>query len=319
MLFLIMGLLWGVPYMMISIAVSELSPATLVWARTGIGALVLLPVAGARRQLRPVLEHWRALLAFTAIEICGPWFLIGFAQQSLTSSLTGLLIAAVPLVAVVIAVLTREETFDGRRMIGLLVGFAGVAALVGFDIGADNLWAVAAIGGVTIGYAVGPIILARHLNDVSSVAVMALSLAIAALVYTPFGVAQWPSTSVTTPVWLSIIGLGLVCTATAFVVYHKLVAEVGASRSTVITYINPAVALVLGSLVLDEPLTPITGFGFLLIIIGSMFAAGRTRTTPIGHRSKQAERMWAIKEFPQSVGQMDALLGSGTQPAEGSQ
>ncbi|NED97272.1 EamA family transporter [Phytoactinopolyspora alkaliphila] len=274
-LFIAMGLIWGIPYMLTKVAVDEVPPAALVFARTAIGAAILLPLAAKQGYLRPVLRHWRALLVFTGVEICIPWLLLSYAQQDLSSSLTGLLIAAVPLVGAVIVATTGHEHVDRRRVLGLLVGFAGVAALVGFDIDASSLWSVAAIGGVAVGYALGPIILSKYLAGQPGLGVMACSLTIAALVYTPFGIALWPEEALSTPAWLSVGGLGVICTAIAFVVFFMLIAEVGPARATVITYINPAVALVLGVSILDEPFTATTAFGFALILTGSVLATAR--------------------------------------------
>lgn len=276
-LFIAMGLIWGVPYLMIKVAVEELEPATLVLARTGLAALLLLPLAIAKDQVRPLLPYWRPLLAFTVIEICGPWLLLGYAEQQISSSLTGLLIAAVPLVGAILVVTTGHERVDRRRLIGLLLGFAGVAALVGFDVGAANMWAVAAVAGVVVGYAIGPLILARHLAGLPGLGVMAVSLALAALFYTPIGIAQLPDTVPKTSVWLSAGGLGVICTAAAFLVFYQLIAEVGPARATVITYVNPAVALILGVVVLNESFTVTTAIGFALILAGSILATARNR------------------------------------------
>ncbi|NDL59983.1 EamA family transporter [Phytoactinopolyspora mesophila] len=276
-LFIAMSLIWGVPYLFIKVAIDELTPASLVLARTAIAAVLLLPIAIAKDQIRPVLKHWRPLLAFTAIEICVPWLLLGYAQHELSSSLTGLLIAAVPLVGAILVVTTRQERVDRRRVAGLLVGFAGVAALVGFDVEASSLWSVAAVAGVVVSYAVGPVILARYLAALPALGVMAVSITVAAVVYLPVGVAQWPAEPLSTPVWLSAGGLGLICTATAFLVFYRLIAEVGPARATVITYVNPAVALVLGIVVLNESATAITGVGFALILAGSVLATARNR------------------------------------------
>src|SRR5262245_25933490 len=130
-LFLSMGLIWGVPYLLIKVAVDELTPAVLVFGRTALGALILLPLAFARGQVRPLLAKWRPLVLFAAVEVAIPWWLLSSAEQHLTSSLTGLLLAAVPLVSAVLAVATRTESLGVRRVVGLLVGIGGVAALVG--------------------------------------------------------------------------------------------------------------------------------------------------------------------------------------------
>ncbi len=275
-LFVVMGVIWGIPYLLIKVAVEELSPPTLVLARTAIGAVLLLPFAIARGQLRPLLARWRPFLIYTVIEICIPWLLLSYAEQRLSSSLTGLLIAAVPLVGAAIAVSTGEhERLDGRRLLGLILGVAGVGALVGFEISAGDVWSVLAIAGVAICYAIGPVILSRQLAEVPAMGVVAASLGLAALVYVPAGLAlaprRWPSAAVIG----AVVVLAAVCTALAFLLFLALVAEVGPARSVVITYLNPAVAVLLGVVLLDELFTTATAVGFVLILAGSVLATAR--------------------------------------------
>ena len=278
-LFLSMGLIWGVPYLLIKVAVEELTPATLVFARTALAALVLLPLALARGQVRPLFAKWRPLVLFAAVEVAIPWWLLASAEQHLTSSLTGLLLAAVPLVSALLAWVTRSEPLGARRVVGLGVGIVGVAALVGLDVGVAQPWALLQMAGVAVGYAVGPFILTRHLADLPGVGVVAASLVLTALVFLPLAVAQrpahWPSATV---IW-SVVGLALLCTAIAFVVFFALIDEVGPVRATVITYINPAVAVALGVLLLDEPLTTGILVGFALVLAGSVIATRRTAGT----------------------------------------
>ena len=280
-LFLAMGVIWGIPYLLIKIAVEDLPPASLVLARTTLASLLLVPVAAGRGLLRPLVPHWRPLLVYTFVEICAPWLLLGYAEQELSSSLTGLLVAAVPLVGAVLVKLTGHEPLSRQRVIGLLVGFAGVAALVGFDVGASSPGPVAAVALVSVCYAVGPLILARHLAHLPGFGVVAASLLIAALVYLPFGLSRWPDEAPGADTWWAVTGLAVVCTAVAFVVFFWLIAEVGPARATVITYVNPAVALALGVVVLDEQVTLATGVGFALILLGSVLATQRERPAPI--------------------------------------
>lgn len=276
-LFVALGVIWGIPYLLIKIAVEDLSPASLVLARTSLATLLLAPLAASRGLLRPLVPHWRPLLVYTVIEICLPWLLLGHAEQELSSSLTGLLVAAVPLVGAVLVKLTGHEPMASRRVVGLLVGFAGVAALVGFDVGASSMGAVAAVGLVAVCYALGPLILSRHLADLPGLGVVAASLAISAVLYAPVGLLQWPDAAPGADTWWSVVGLAVVCTAVAFLVFFELIAEVGPSRATVITYVNPAVALALGVIVLDERVTVATGVGFALILVGSVLATQRER------------------------------------------
>jgi drug/metabolite transporter (DMT)-like permease len=275
-LFAAMCVIWGIPYLMIRVAVRELAPVTLVFLRTGIAALLLMPFAAYRSELRPLLARWKPLLAYTAVEVAVPWVLLARAETKLTSSLTGLLIAAVPLVGAVVVTLTGDRERQGaRRWAGLLVGIAGVAALVGFDVGQVSALAVGEVGLVAVGYAVGPIILSRSLNDVPPLGVVAASLVLTAVVYAPFAALSWPAKLPSAHVVESVLGLAVVCTALAFLLFLALIAEVGPVRATVITYINPAVAAVLGVTLLGEHLTAGMILGFALVLLGSVLATGR--------------------------------------------
>ncbi|MFD6390573.1 DMT family transporter [Nocardia sp. NPDC060259] len=268
-LFLALGVIWGVPYAMIRIAVESIDPVVVAFGRTAIGGLILLPIALYTNAFRGVAARWRMLLAYTAIEIVGPWVLLGYAEQTLHSSTVGLLVAAVPLIAIVIVTLLGHDRFDGRRTIGLLIGFAGVAALVGLDLDLTDPAALAAVAVTTVGYAIGPIIYDRTLADLPALGVVTASLLLAALVYTPFTAVSWPAHIPADAAW-SVLGLAVICTATAFLVFFALIAEVGPARATVITYVNPAVAIVLGVAALGEPLTIGMAIGFPLVVIGSI-------------------------------------------------
>ena len=277
LLFAAMCVIWGIPYLLIRVAVRELAPATLVFLRTAIGALILTPVAAYRGELRPLLRRWRPVLAYTAVEVAIPWVLLARAETKLTSSLTGLLIAAVPLVGALIVTLTGDrERLGGRRWLGLLVGIAGVAAIVGLNLGQINVVALVEIGFVAVGYAVGPIIYSRSMTDLPAYGVVAASLLLSAIVYAPFAAANWPTKLPSAHVIESVLGLAIICTALAFLVFFALIAEVGPVRATVITYINPAVAAVLGVTLLNEHLTTGMVVGFALVLIGCVLATGRS-------------------------------------------
>jgi drug/metabolite transporter (DMT)-like permease len=278
LLFAAMSVIWGVPYLMIRVAVRDLSPATLVGTRTALAALVLVPLAARHRELRPVTRVWVPLLAFTAIEIVVPWFLLAEAETRLTSSLTGLLIAAVPLVGALVTTFTGErERHGARRWAGLLIGLVGVAALVGLDIHGAEVLSVAEVAGVAVCYAVGPIILSRWLSDAPPLGVVALSLALAAIFYLPFAAVSLPRSFPSADVTLSVVGLALLCTAVAFLLFFALIAEAGPVRATVTTYVNPAVAAVLGVAILGESFTIGMAVGFALVLAGSILATAATR------------------------------------------
>jgi|SRR5712664_2546537 len=276
LLFAAMCVIWGIPYLLIRVAVSELSPATLVFVRTAVAALILLPFVLSRGGLRPIGNKWAPLIVFAGVEIAAPWFFLSSAEQHITSALAGLLISAVPLVSVVIATsLGNREHLGLASLSGLLLGLVGVALIVGFDLRASGVAALVEMALVVIGYSLGPAILARYLSGVPSVTVIGVSLAVCALLYAPIGVLQWPHSVPHASVLGAVAVLAVVCTALAFLLFFALIAEIGPVRATVITYINPAVAAVLGAAVLRENLTLGMGLGFVLVLGGSTLATRR--------------------------------------------
>jgi drug/metabolite transporter (DMT)-like permease len=279
-LFGLMSVIWGIPYLFIRVAVTEITPATLVLGRTAIATAILLPIALARVDLRPILARWRWLVAFAAIEIAIPWVALGSAEQHLSSSLTGLLIAGVPLVSASFALATGGADRLGRTgLVGMLIGLVGVAAIVGGDYATSDPTALLQILVVVVGYAVGPAILTRRLGGLPTLGVMALSLALTAVVFVPIAAVQWPAAVPSTDVLGSVLILAIVCTALAFIVFGALIDEIGPVRATVITYINPAVAAVLGVVVLRETFSITMGIGFALVIAGSVLATRPVRST----------------------------------------
>jgi drug/metabolite transporter (DMT)-like permease len=277
-LFALMSVIWGIPYLFIRIAVAEISPTLLVLLRTALATTILVPVALARVDLRPIFARWRWLLAFAGIEIALPWVLLGSAEQHLSSSLTGLLIAGTPLVGTLVALATGgTERLSNTGLVGLGVGLVGVAAIVGGDFQASDPIAIGQVLLVAVCYAVGPAILARRLGGLPSIGVMALSLGLTAALYMPIALVQGSIAVPSTNVLAAIAILGVVCTAIAFLVFAALIDEIGPVRSTVITYINPAVAAVLGVVVLDEKLTVPMIIGFVLVILGSVLATRPAR------------------------------------------
>jgi drug/metabolite transporter (DMT)-like permease len=282
LLFISLAIIWGVPYLLIKVAMSELTPATLVFLRTTIGALILLPFVIGRGRLRALLPRWRPLLLYTIAELAVPWVLLSDAERHVSSSLAGLMVAAVPLVGAALSFLGGgRDRLGARHIAGLVLGFGGVVVLLGFNIGGDDARAVVEILVVVIGYALGPRIISRSLSDLRALDVVTASLVICALGYAPFGIAQLPHAMPTLAVAGSVLGLGVLCTAIAFIVFFKLISEVGPTRATVVTYLNPAVAVAAGVLLLGEPLTATTVIGFVLILAGAWMATGaRSDRTP---------------------------------------
>ncbi len=270
-LFAALGLIWGIPYLFIKVAVAELTPEMLVLARCAVAALVLLPIAAYRRALVPVLRRWKPLLAFAIVEIVLPWYFLNSAEVALPSSTAGLLLSAVPLVAIGIAVVFgRRDRVTAINWVGIVIGMLGVAAIVGLDLAGSNLPDVAKLLVVVVGYALGPAILARWMSDLPGVGVIAAALAISALLYLPVVglTGGWPAAIPSIPTITAVLVLAIVCSAVAFLVMFALVAEIGPIRMTAITYVNPAVAVVAGALVLGETVSAWTIVGFVLILVG---------------------------------------------------
>jgi drug/metabolite transporter (DMT)-like permease len=275
LLFVALGVIWGIPYLLIKVAVRELAPASLVLLRTAIGAAILVPVVAWRGGARAVLARWRPVAAFTVIELAIPWLLLSHAERRVTSSLAGLSMASVPLVGAALARVTgRHQPLGARRVLGLVVGLAGVVALLGLDLGRGDAPAILALAIVALGYAVGPMIVSRRLADLPVLDVVAVSLALCAIGYAPVGLAQLPARLPAWEVVGAVVVLGVACTAAAFLLFFRLIAEVGPVRATVITYVNPAVAVAAGVALLGEPFTLGTGLGFVLILTGSWLATG---------------------------------------------
>lgn len=287
--FVAMGVIWGLPYFFIRIAVRELEPGTLIFLRTSLAALVLLPIAIRRRKLASLRGYLLPIVGFTAAEIAIPWLLLGNAEQHVASSFTGLVIAVVPLIGAAIAVMLGAERLSPRRIAGLLLGIAGVVVLVGVDLKGTNVDAIFELLGCALGYASAPVLVSRKLQDVPSFEVVTAAITLTALAYLPFGVTHLPAHLDAEVAW-SIVALAIVCTVVAFTLFFVLIREIGPARAVVVTYINPVVAILLGVLALDEPFTLGLAVGFPIILIGSVLATWSPRpadattlaATPVG-------------------------------------
>lgn len=282
-LFLAMAVIWGVPYLLIKVAVGEVSPVVVVFARCAVGAALLLPWTVARGQLRPALRHWKALLLFTVLEMTGPWLLLAYAETSLSSSLTGLLVAAVPFVAALTARLAGDEDrLSPVRVVGMLLGLVGIVALLGLDVSGSELLPLAAIALVVVGYATAPMVVTHKLSDVPGVAASSVALFVTAIVYAPFALPQLDQVrEASAEAVLSLVVLGVVCTALALALFFALIREVGPQRALVITFLNPAVAVLLGVLLLDEPFTLGLAIGLPVILAGCVLATRRSRAREV--------------------------------------
>ena len=277
-LFAVMCLVWGIPYLFIKVAVEEVSVPVVVFARTAIGAVLLLPLALRSGQLGSLRRYWRPLLAFATLEMIVPWGLLSQAERTLPSSLAGLLIAAVPIISVVVARLTGgTERLSSRRWAGLIIGLAGVAVLAAPDLSGGSALPVAEVLLVALGYATAPLIAARKLADVPALPMTAACLSLGALVWLPAAIATRPQQVPSGRALASLAALGVICTACAFLVFLALIREAGTSRAMVFTYVNPAVAVAAGVAFLSEPFTVTIAVAFALILTGSLLATWTAR------------------------------------------
>jgi drug/metabolite transporter (DMT)-like permease len=281
LLFAIMCVVWGIPYLLIKVADEGVGVPVVVFARTATGALILLPLALRSGQLGLLQRHWFPLLAFALLEMVIPWGLLTEAERRLPSSLAGLLIAAVPIVGVVIARLTGgNERLSPRRWAGLLIGLAGVAVLAAPNLNGSSGWPVAEVLLVALGYASAPLIAARKLGDMPPALMTTVCLGFAALVYSPAAIIDLPHQMPSARVLLSLAGLGVICTALAFIVFLRLIKEVGTSRAMLFCYVNPAVAVAAGVAVLGEPFNATIAVSFALILAGCFLATGSAAPAP---------------------------------------
>ncbi len=280
-LFLAIGVIWGMPYLFIRIAVGQVSPAVLVLARTAIGAALLLPLAIRSGGLPLVRKHPIAVAAFALIEIVGPWLLLSDAEQRITSSLTGLLVATVPMVALLVARLTGEErAIHPMRLVGLAIGAGGVALLGTGDLSAGSAWSVVEVLLAAVGYGVAPRIAAQWLREVPGLPLTAVCLAFSAVLVSPLAIAHWPAKAPDASGWLALVVLAVVCTAVAFPLFFRLIHTIGSARATLVAYVNPVVAVALGVAVLAEPLTARLLGGAAAVLAGTALAARRWHPAP---------------------------------------
>jgi drug/metabolite transporter (DMT)-like permease len=273
--------IWGLPYFFIKLALQDFSPACVAWGRITLAAIVLVPIAWRRGSLQRAFAHKWAVTAFAVAELVIPFSLIAMGEQWISSSLAGILIATVPLSVVVIAPLFGvKERLGALRIAGLTIGFCGVVAIVGLDTGhGPMLWAgVVCMMISVLGYAIGPLVVQRWLSDVDELGAVAASLVVASVLLLPFAALSAPDHVPSALSLTAVAALGILCTALALYLYFYLINTAGAARASVVAYINPAVAAVIGVLVLHEPFGVAAGVGLAMILFGSYLATGKSKS-----------------------------------------
>jgi drug/metabolite transporter (DMT)-like permease len=283
-LFILVGFLWGIPYLFIKVAVDPdngFTPAIVVCLRTAIGAAILIPIAIKQKQLISALRGIKYVAPYALLEMIGPWILIGTAEQKISSGLAGLLIASVPIWATIFASMRGDKTVWHRsRLMGIILGFIGLVAVVGIESikGSSDALSIFMVLIAAVGYSYAVMMVQGALPGVSGIAINGVAMAISALFYLPFAIVQWPTHEISTAAINSIIGLGVLSTGAAFVAFFTLASIIGVARGSLVTYLNTAFAVVLGVLILGEPLTIGMALGLPLVLIGSYFASRKPVT-----------------------------------------
>jgi len=283
-LFLLVGFLWGIPYLFIKVAVDPdngFTPAIVVCLRTAIGAAILIPLAIKQGQLTGALRGARYVFFYALLEMIGPWILIGTAEQKISSGLAGLLVASVPIWATIFASMRGDKTvWHHKRLLGIIVGFIGLIAVVGIEsiTGSADPLSIFMVLLASIGYSYAVMMVQGALPHVSAIAINAVAMAMTALFYAPWAITQWPTHQISDGAIRAIIGLGVLSTGAAFVAFFTLASIIGVARGSLVTYLNTAIAVLLGVIILNEPLTVGIVLGLPLVLIGSYFASRKPAT-----------------------------------------
>lgn len=278
-LFILAGFLWGIPYLFIRVAVDSdngFSPAIVVFGRVFIGALILIPIAIYDKTFFTALKGWKYIAVYALFEMVGPWILIGTAEQKISSGLAGLLVSSVPIFSTLIASYYGDKTvWQPRRLIGIVIGFLGVFLLVGIEsfTGSSDPISILMTLAAALGYAFAVIYITRKMPGASGVAINGIAMAMTAVFYSPALFFLWPDRAVSANAIYALIALGVFSTGIAFAVFFTVMAEIGPTRASLVTYMNTAFAVVLGILILSEPLTVGIIVGLPLVLIGSYLAS----------------------------------------------
>jgi drug/metabolite transporter (DMT)-like permease len=281
--FVLVGILWGIPYLLMKVAVEDFPPAAVVAGRTLIGASILIPVALYRKKFKGAVLGFKFVAFYALMEMIGPWILITTAEQKINSGLAGLLVSTVPIFATIITSLRGDHSvWQFKRIIGIVVGFIGLILVVGIEslTGTSDPLSIAMVILAAMGYSYAVIMVTSNLPLVDGIAINGLAMALTTIFWAPVAIAQWPS-SISLDSALSLIALGVLSTAFAFILFFKLMEEIGPARGSLVTYLNTAVAVVLGVIILREPLTAGIIIGLPLVLVGSYLASRKVQEKAI--------------------------------------
>lgn len=275
----IVGFLWGIPYLLIKVAVADIPPPLIVAGRTFIGAAILIPIAMKKNTFKDAIKGIKYVAPYAVLEMVGPWILITNAEKEITSGLAGLLIATVPIFSTIFSSMRGDHTvWQPKRIFGLVVGFVGIVALVGIEsiTGSSNPKAIAMVILASIMYAYAVLMITTNLPGVDGIAINGVAMAITSLIYTPIAIAMWPTNHVSFNAIAALIALGIFSTAIAFMLFFIVIVEIGPARGSLTTYVNTAIAVVLGIIILGEPITLGIIVGLPMVVLGSFLASRKS-------------------------------------------
>jgi drug/metabolite transporter (DMT)-like permease len=282
----LLALIWGSSFMFIKVAVRDLDPATLVLGRLGVAALtlaVVVPLAlGGKLTRSELLAHWPWLAVIGLLNTAVPFWLLSWGETRIDSGLASIIQASVPIFNALLAFgFFHNQRVTGRSLVGVAVGFVGVALLVGAQPQAKILGALAVVGMATC-YAAGGLLAKHHLSDVRPHAVALGTTLVAAVAMLPTGIAFAPDH---VPGWQpigSVVFLGVIGTAFAYLLFYTIIAGAGAAYASLVTYLVPPVALAYGAVFLDESIGWAAVAGLVLILTGvALGTARRRRVVPV--------------------------------------
>jgi drug/metabolite transporter (DMT)-like permease len=281
-LFIFIGFIWGIPYLLIKVAVEEISPTMIVLSRVLIGSAILIPIAMKRGSLMPAIRAWRYVLPYAIGEMIGPWFLITAAEEKMSSGLAGLLVATVPIWATLIASMHGDKTvWQSKRLIGILIGFIGIVLVVGIESfsGRQSIVAIFMVLIAAIGYAWAVTMVTAKIPHIEPISINAVAMVYTVIAYLPFLFLYMPEKVPSAEALGSVLLLGLFPTALAFILFFQLIKDIGPARGSLVTYLNTAFAVMLGVIILKEPFTLGIAVGLPLVLIGSYFASRKVTTS----------------------------------------
>ena len=279
-LFGLVGFLWGIPYLLMKVAIADIPPPLIVAGRTLIGAAILIPIAIKKNTFKDAINGIKYVIPYAVLEMVGPWILITSAEKEISSGLAGLLVATVPFFASIFSSLRGDHSvWQPKRIFGLVIGFVGIIALVGIEsiTGTSNPKAIAMVILASIMYAYAVLMITTNLPGVDGIAINGVAMGLTCLFYTPIAIATWPSNPVSTEAIAALVALGVFSTAIAFMLFFIVIVEIGVARGSLTTYVNTAVAVVLGILILNEPITLGIIVGLPMVLLGSYLASRKEK------------------------------------------